>query len=286
MCHTRAPTTGKIAKENSHPFEFGNIVGAHNGIIHNHEQLNRQYDRKFEVDSMHIFAHMAEGKELSDLRGYGAIEFVRSENPDIICLAKISSTGSLAIFETAYGIFWSSDDDHLKAALDAGGLKYKEYEVKEHVEYFTQKGQVFVDKSIKHKLETTVVTRFHGNGHYIGADMNDWFDKKDKEEPWKDAKYWERNDDKTKAVNVHALIGAGPRNSCAHGVPINIDCKACAIDSAARVITPMETAAVEAEGRCTFCRAVVVESMCIDMCNDECTGAEKFEAMLMSGELP
>ena len=37
-------------------------MGIHNGCITNHEALNIKYERKFEVDSMHIFAHIAEKK--------------------------------------------------------------------------------------------------------------------------------------------------------------------------------------------------------------------------------
>lgn len=34
MGHNRAATIGEITKENAHPFEYGDIIGAHNGTLH------------------------------------------------------------------------------------------------------------------------------------------------------------------------------------------------------------------------------------------------------------
>src|SRR6267142_87448 len=57
--HTRHATSGSQTKENAHPWKFGegedSIIGIHNGIISNEDELNRDHDRKFAVDSQHIF---------------------------------------------------------------------------------------------------------------------------------------------------------------------------------------------------------------------------------------
>lgn len=77
ICHTRAATTGSPKTlENAHPFKFptsggGEIIGIHNGIIRNHVELNQRYGRKFEVDSMHIYKHIADGIREGELEGYG-----------------------------------------------------------------------------------------------------------------------------------------------------------------------------------------------------------------------
>ena len=78
MCHTRKATSGAKTKKNAHPFEIGDIIGAHNGIISNHDELNKKYSRDFDVDSMHLFAHLNEGKSFDDIRGYGAIEYIKN----------------------------------------------------------------------------------------------------------------------------------------------------------------------------------------------------------------
>ncbi len=57
MClgHSRKASVGRITIENAHPFEFGNIIGAHNGTLTNTEELSKFTGQKFEVDSKYIF---------------------------------------------------------------------------------------------------------------------------------------------------------------------------------------------------------------------------------------
>jgi hypothetical protein len=129
MGHTRQPTTGSVCKENSHPFEIGNIIGAHNGMVSNWSELEDKYvDRKkFAVDSMHIFAHLNEGKDMRELQCYGAIEWVEKDKaPGSILLCKLTESGDLSIARTEHGIVWSSAESALKAAMEAAGLKIGE----------------------------------------------------------------------------------------------------------------------------------------------------------------
>src|ERR1700734_3632924 len=91
--HTRAASTGEVTVENQHPFRFvrggtidpeGNIidtpedpwlktvVGIHNGIVSNHLELKNKYSRhNFDVDSMHIFRHIVDGRPMSEIYGWG-----------------------------------------------------------------------------------------------------------------------------------------------------------------------------------------------------------------------
>src|SRR5215469_10058620 len=73
--HTRYGTTGKINVKNAHPFTIGAVIGMHNGIVYNHASLNLEYDRRMAVDSMHIFAHIAEERDLAEIEAYGAIVY-------------------------------------------------------------------------------------------------------------------------------------------------------------------------------------------------------------------
>ncbi len=80
--HTRGRSQGVVSKRNAHPFKYistrtgKTVVGMHNGHISNHAELSKKYagDRAaFEVDSEHIFAHLAEDMPLGELEGYGAV---------------------------------------------------------------------------------------------------------------------------------------------------------------------------------------------------------------------
>lgn len=130
MGHTRQPTTGAVIKENSHPFEIGGIIGAHNGMVSNWRELEHKYQerKKFAVDSMHIFAHLDEGKNTEELQCYGAIEWIeREREPDHFLLCKLSYSGDLEIARTPHGIVWSSTKAALEAALEAAEITITTY---------------------------------------------------------------------------------------------------------------------------------------------------------------
>lgn len=89
MAHCRNATTGEVTVENSHPFKVGNLLGAHNGCVYNHRELNNKYSRDFSVDSQHIFQHISEGTSIEDIIGYGSLEWVDlSDRKDLIYLFK------------------------------------------------------------------------------------------------------------------------------------------------------------------------------------------------------
>jgi len=148
MGHTRKATTGDVVAANSHPFIIGKIVGAHNGMVFNHAEMQTKYGRKCEVDSEHIFHHINEGLDVSELDGYGAIEYINTDAPDSVYLCKMSS-GELAIYgigtssKDVKGIVWSSSQKHLVYSLETAGLEFFPYGVKTGKRYLVQSGRLF-----------------------------------------------------------------------------------------------------------------------------------------------
>ena len=184
--HHRKATTGAITIPNAHPFDIGNVVGAHNGMITNHEELNRKYDRKHEVDSMHIFSHLDEGRDFSDISGYGAIEFIRKDDPTKIHLCRLSG-GDLSIFgigeddKNYQGVIWSSDEDHAKAALTAANIKAFPFQIDAGVVYFVKNGMLYKSEEKLEFAPRSYVnhTVYRGFGHDSDeGDYATWWERR------------------------------------------------------------------------------------------------------------
>ena len=54
--HNRWATVGEINADNAHPFECGNIIGVHNGTLHQGSRFDLDPKREYETDSEGIFS--------------------------------------------------------------------------------------------------------------------------------------------------------------------------------------------------------------------------------------
>lgn len=122
--HTRFATMGVKNIANQHPWKFeskdgkNKLIGLHNGMIDNAYALNTIYNRKFEVDSMHIFQHIADGLPLSDLQGYGAVVFYMN---DKLYIGKFQG-GSMTLAMTDIGWLWASTREAVVNACRMSGI--------------------------------------------------------------------------------------------------------------------------------------------------------------------
>lgn len=129
--HTRAATTGDITTRNAHPFRYGHIIGAHNGIISNWDELDG-YKKKMEVDSEIIFSRLSRlsyKDALEELYGYYAVSFV-DHRSRMLHLAKESQAPlRLSYWKNAKTLFWGSTDQILKEGLQKEGITIDTYDM-------------------------------------------------------------------------------------------------------------------------------------------------------------
>jgi hypothetical protein len=135
--HTRKATKGSISKQNCHPFDIGRIIGAHNGMVYNHEDLNKRYNRDCNVDSEHIFHHLQDNEDLQEIETYGAILYHSRDNPTCPIYFGRFNDGDLALARVDGGLIWSSSKRHLQTALQVSGFSAKVEEPDEGILFST-----------------------------------------------------------------------------------------------------------------------------------------------------
>ncbi len=188
--HTRYKTHGEATIANAHPFEVGAVIGAHNGVLNNHFELNRKHDRTFEVDSQHIFAHIDEDKDLKDIEGYGAIEYVRpTEDPSKVFIGTFDHKVAVYRLKDGGGIVWTSDEAHGDFSLKILRLESEKIKVEDRklyavyeAEFWETNCKLNIEKaasrwswkqgdysSVTQKYESKTVTTYQGGSRHHGG---------------------------------------------------------------------------------------------------------------------
>lgn len=117
LIHTRAATHGKTSvSANNHPIEVGDLVGIHNGIIDNHNELFRSHPtwkRRGEVDSEAIFQAINDyGLEgLEKVSGSMAVAWLDAAFPGSMFLARGDTNPIVITTDVAQGVFFASTPD-------------------------------------------------------------------------------------------------------------------------------------------------------------------------------
>jgi amidophosphoribosyltransferase len=117
LIHVRDYTKGHPTIEaNNHPVRHGDVVGVHNGVIVNDEELFAAYgferhEPEMSVDTEAIFALVeafgSHGATLEQLRGSMATAWLDSREPDVLYLAR-GAARPLWIGTAAEGTFFAS----------------------------------------------------------------------------------------------------------------------------------------------------------------------------------
>lgn len=118
--HTRLATIGAVVDENAHPFQYGAIVGVHNGHVSNWREL----DDTVHVDSEVIFKKIDEHdgdfvKAFAELRGGFAISWLDMNQPNNLHVVTHGNPFFYFKSERLHTIFWCSEKIYLKIIQEA-----------------------------------------------------------------------------------------------------------------------------------------------------------------------
>ena len=109
--HTRFGTRGKNIDANSHPFQYGDVIGSHNGIIQ--APNNYTVDSEFAIDMLD--RHESNYQEaLADEWGYWTLAWYDRRHKELFVTMHDNTCG-IAYHNGAW--YFSSDPDHLSVAL-------------------------------------------------------------------------------------------------------------------------------------------------------------------------
>ena len=166
--HVRMATHGEITARNSHPFSMGNVIGAHNGVIYNHDALASDMDIDIEVDSEAIFAAIDKygvKDAVEKLRGDYALTFVKDNPYKLYLLREDSRPMQYAYWKKARTLFWASTEAILKDSLRKSGLVLKTETLKD--EYIFTIDTRKLDKKVSYKSEKfTPIQSWATSGYY------------------------------------------------------------------------------------------------------------------------
>ena len=144
--HTRQATQGIVNKKNAHPFQKGNIVGVHNGIIMNDDELDRKHKFKIEVDSEIIFALLNKYnnnfvKTFKKIKGSASMAWVDTRKTDTLYLVAHENPMAIAEVPVLNTIFFTSEFQSLDAILQAsvGTENYSIYDAEKDTVYTINK---------------------------------------------------------------------------------------------------------------------------------------------------
>ena len=146
--HTRYATHGEHTVENAHPYQYGNIIGAHNGVLSNYKEVGKKFNiKKTTVDSQMIFKVLSQTKDDNNLGlfdGAKNVLFTKGDNK----LYMYRRDNPLYYVKTEDGIYISSLEEGLETI---GGKDCKIVEVTENVLYTLEDGKIVNTRKIKHK---------------------------------------------------------------------------------------------------------------------------------------
>ena len=164
LVHVRDYTKGHPSLEaNNHPVRHGAVVGIHNGIIRNDEEIFAQYGFEratpsMTVDSEAIFALMelerSSVRALDRLRGSMASAWMDEREPDVVYLAR-GMGRPLWIGEGREELFFASTKAALELVESYAGVSLASREISEGTLLSVSGGRIVATESFRPDLDFT-----------------------------------------------------------------------------------------------------------------------------------
>lgn len=126
--HNRYATQGGISLENAHPFEFENVVGAHNGTVSMSSLWDFHGYRDFNVDSQILFSHLSHTQQIDSVwetaDGAMALSWWDKPNKTLNLLRNKERPLYYTYVSDDSAVFWASESWMLNVALGRRGIKH------------------------------------------------------------------------------------------------------------------------------------------------------------------
>ena len=157
MGHNRFATQGAIVAENAHPFEFENVIGAHNGTVAAWACNSLHNNNLYEIDSQKLYAQLNHNADVQELWKHledshttaasltfwdkrdSSLNFVRnSQRPMVVVLSKDGNT-----------LFYASEEWMLTIACGVSGVSIQKPETLDknhHYKLSIKEGKMVLNK--------------------------------------------------------------------------------------------------------------------------------------------
>ena len=140
--HNRLATKGKVNGLNAHPYQYGKIIGAHNGTLEGTawSDLEKVIGFQTEVDSQAIFAAIDKvgiEETVKLMQGAWALVWIDTEEGTLNFLRNKMRPFWLAYDAKFERIFWASEYPMIEAATKMSTLPYDMYTTKDGYRFFS-----------------------------------------------------------------------------------------------------------------------------------------------------
>lgn len=124
--HNRFATQGAVTAANAHPFEFDNVVGAHNGTVNKWSMKDFTGYKEFDIDSQIIYSHLSHTQNVNDVwkdaDGALALSWYDKQRKQMNLIRNIQRPLYFAYSQDNKQVFWASESWMIMVAMSRQGI--------------------------------------------------------------------------------------------------------------------------------------------------------------------